>query len=427
MTVIKLRARPDWLKQCILSDGRKPVPLANLANAIIGLEHDPALAGILAYDEFACEPVLCHGIGDMAENVRELTDDDVAQLQEFLQHAGLKNLGKDTAYQAIEHVARLTTFHPVLDYLDSLTWDGTPRIKTWLPVYAGTAMTDYELTIGPLFLISMIARVRNPGCKADHMLVLEGEQGKLKSTLFDNLASPWFSDDLPPDIGSKDAKIHLRGKWLIEVAEMHAFTKAEATQLKSFLSRREERYRPPYGRLEVHQPRQCVFAGTTNRDTYLRDETGNRRFWPTRAIERIQPDAMQRDRFQLLAEADHQYKAGTQWWPNAAFEREHIKPQQDERYETDEWQERVAEYLYGAYLQKTHITCTVVAVNALGYGDKIDRLGKREQLRISAILETLGWKRGKRGTGGVKLWEPPESWSLLPTNEIKDLLGLVTK
>ena len=248
-----------------------------------------------------------------------------------------------------------------------------------------------------MFLVSMVARIYEPGCKADHLPVIEGPQGILKSTACSILGGEWFSDNMPEIGAGKDASQHLRGKWLIEVSEMHAMGKAETAQLKAFITRSTERYRPSFGRKEVIEPRQCVFVGTTNRDQYLRDETGGRRFWPVK-VNAVDVDALERDRDQLFAEAVASYHRGAAWWPDKDFERQSIIPEQAARYEADVWEEAIAEYV------RSKSKVTIGQVARFGLHLETPRLGTAEQRRIAAALEQLNWKRLPKDSEGKRWW-----------------------
>jgi predicted P-loop ATPase len=395
-----------WLDTCIKGDGKSGKPLPILANVMIGLRANWPDHHQL--DEMLCAPVLMKSLDrEPSFTPRPVTDVDVGFLQEQLQQAGLKSIPKDTVHQAVDMIASERSFHPVREYLRDLEWDGEKRLKHLLSKYFGAEPSAYVRAIGRMFLVSMVARIMKPGCKADHMLVIEGPQGALKSTACAVLAGQWFSDHLPEVSAGKDVSQHLRGKWLIEVAEMHAMNRAETTLLKSFITRQEERYRPSYGRREVIEPRQSVFVGTTNKDAYLRDETGGRRFWPFKAGV-IDIAALARDRDQLFAEAVHHYHLGTAWWPNRRFEREHIAPKQADRYEADAWEEAVRTFLATGGIGITPLTQTTileVARGSLNF-EKVDRLGTADQRRIAAVLEQLGWVRGEKGGKGERWWVP---------------------
>lgn len=380
---------PEWLAGCLADESDRPLPI--LANAMRALRMAPELTDAFGLDEMQRTAIqlrelpIAPGAEPVAGSVpRPVRDADVSQLQEWLQWQGLPKIGRETIHQAVDQRAGERAFHPVRDYLAAVQWDRKPRVGRWLTTYLGAADSTYVSGIGRLFLIAMVARIFQPGAKADYMLVLEGEQGAGKSRACRALAGDWFSDSLP-DIRDKDAAQHLRGKWLVEVAELSAIGKADAEALKSFISRAEERYRPAYGRKEVIEPRQCVFVGTTNRRVYLRDETGARRFWPV-AVGHIDVKALTRNRDQLFAEAVAAFRAGEQWWPDTAFEREHIGPEQRQRFESDPWERAIQEHARG----RERLTITEIAVNALGFG-ALAKVGTAEQRRISAVLVELGW------------------------------------
>jgi predicted P-loop ATPase len=391
--------QPAWLHDCQIDNIGWPIP--NLFNTLLALRNDAAVKDCFAFDEMLCAPMLTRPLGTERNFTRRpMTDVDVGLLQTWLQDAGLRRVSKDTTHQAVSVRAAERSYHPVRDYLNSLTWDGRPRLETWLKTYLGADEKDYTKAVGRMFLIAMVARIFQPGCQSDYMLVLEGPQGKLKSSACRILGGEYFSDHLPDVANSgKDVSQHLRGKWLIEVTEMHAMGRAEASQLKAFVTRTVERYRPSYGRLEVIEPRQCIFAGTTNKGTYLRDETGGRRFWPVKTGE-INLKTLTRDRDQLFAEAAHLYRAGSPWWPDRKFEQDHIQKQQEQRFEADVWEETISMFLK----HQTKVTVWQVARDALFI--ETPRVSTSDARRITAILEWLRWERQPKDGEGKRWWAP---------------------
>src|SRR5262249_34769653 len=228
------------------------------------------------------------------------------------------------------NTARLNGFHPVRDYLDALQRDGVPRVDKWLITYAGGEDSKYTRAVGALMLIAGVQRGDPPCLKLDEMLRLEHpQQGTDKSSAWAVLAvqEEWFTDDLPLNVEGKRVIEQTRGKWIIEAAELSGIRKADTEHLKAMLSRRVDRGRLAYGRLPTEVPRQFIVVGSVNKTEYLRDTTGNRRFWPV-LIARFDLDALRRDRDQLWAEAAVREAKGEsirlvrELWPEAAKEQQ---------------------------------------------------------------------------------------------------------
>lgn len=409
-----------WYGDLRKDDRGRVIP--DLRNVLIGVRAEPSLARAFSFDEMLQEAMLKSELplppGQLpgVPPDRKLSDDDVTRLQEWLQHCGLPRIGREIVGHAMHERSGEFRSHPVRKWLESLEWDGEERLSTWLKTYLGahSSPDDYLVSAGRMFLISMVARVFRPGCKCDYMLVLEGEQGILKSRACQILGGEWFSDSLPENISSKDAKDHLRGKWLIEMSELAAFSgRAALESLKAFITRTEEQYRPPYQKHEIALPRQCVFIGTTNHSIYVPDETGARRVWPVK-VGQIDIRALQRDRAQLFAEALDRYRHGEQWWPDPDLETRLFKPQQEATIEEDVWLEPIAKFLDGeavaivrdrtpTRMRHDKITVGTIAKDGLGF-DQDARVGTADQRRITKVLRTLGWRLGTRGAGGVRYY-----------------------
>ena len=234
-------------------------------------------------------------------------------------------------------------------------------------------------------LIAAVARIMRPGCKNDHMPILEGAQDKGKSTAIDLMFSPWFSDDLA-DLGTKDSAMQVRVAWGIEVAELAAMTRNEIERTKSFITRKVDRFRPSYGRRVIEVPRQSVFWGSTNSDSYLKDETGGRRFWPLRCG-KIDLKAIERDRDQLWAEAVALYDAGEPWWLTDAEVVRLAREEQSEREAEDAWQENISKFVEG----KDDVSVGEILGQAL-YMDAA-KWTQPDQNRVARCLKRMKWER----------------------------------
>lgn len=395
-------------------------PVKDVDNVVRILKHHPLWAGVLGYDVrgqrqlFLREPPVLPDVAVKAGSFpREITDSDVARVADwFSRQTCLAWKTQPTTAQtgqAILMASEQTRIDTVRDYLVGLVWDGVPRLDRMAVVYFGTDDTEYNRTVTAKWMLSAVARVRQPGCQVDHALILEGEQGLRKSTALRILAGDaHFSDSLPHDLTSKDAKEHLNGPWIIELAELAALKRAELEGIKSFITCRTDRFRPAYGRRTVAHPRRCAFAGTTNNSEYLRDGTGNRRFWPIKCT-RIDLDALARDRDQLWAEALHRVRAGEPWHVTDEQLAETIADEQAARREVDPWYEVVREFV------STKRVATIIEVlehlgegpEDLGYERRKARklqFDQRAANRVSAILTELKWVRKRARIGATRVW-----------------------
>lgn len=388
---------PDW--RALLIRSEKGAARSILANAITALRLAPEWSGVIVYNEFTLVPVLRRRppwARAAGWRERAWTSEDDLRAAEWLQREGIM-VGMEIAAQAVETVAREHPVHPVREWLDSLVWDGTIRTQTWLTTYLGVPDTPYARAAGERWLISAVARIYRPGCKADCALILEGEQGIRKSTALRTLAHPWFTDEIA-DLGSKDASMQTLGVWVIEIAELDSMSRSEAGKIKAFMSRAVDRFRPAYGKRVIEAARQCVFAGTVNEDNYLRDPTGGRRFWPVRCG-RIDTEALERDRAQLWAEAVAQYLAGEPWWLEDAAIIEAAGQEQQERYHGDPWDNLIAEFVE----DRDFVTTADLLGSALNMPK--DRWGQAEMNRVGRCMRTLKWERKrKRLSGGRYEW-----------------------
>jgi len=258
---------------------KKGVILANYFNIELILDNDPYFKGRFGYDEFAHREVAICDLPwrEVSATDNALNDGDDANIRAYFDKKyGIT--GKDKIFDSVQIVCRKNSFHPVKNYLESLIWDGVKRIDTLMIDYFACVDSEYVRAVTRKTLLAAVTRIYEPGCKFDTMLTLKGNQGCGKSSFFQKLAKSWFTDSIK-DIRHKDAMEALQGVWIVEMGELTAMKKADAETIKSFISGTVDRFRMAYGRRTANYPRQGIIVATTNETEFLRDKTGNRRFW----------------------------------------------------------------------------------------------------------------------------------------------------
>lgn len=267
----------NWTEHLDLN--KQNVPKSTIDNVLLILEHDPELRGKFAMNEFSGYVEVTDALPWNAVDLHRIwADADSSGLYWYLETKyGYK--GNNNVDCALDIYNQQHAFNPVVDYLKRLHWDGVERLDTLLIDYLGAQDTKYNRTVCRKAFTAAVARAMNPGCKYDNMLILAGKQGSYKSTILNKMSRGWFNDNLCSFEG-KEASELLRGAWIVEVSELDALRKSDISRVKQFLSMRADRYRAAYGRHVKELPRCCVFFGSTNTYDFLRDMTGNRRFWP---------------------------------------------------------------------------------------------------------------------------------------------------
>lgn len=357
-------------------------PICNLNNAVTVMERDEALRGLLWFDEFLQRP-LTVGVDGQP---REWTGPDCDNLQLHMQrYVGLQRMGLDTIKGAVRVMMYRDIRNSVKTWTESLTWDGIDRLTLFMSTVFGAEDTAFVRAVSRNFWISMVARIYQPGCKVDNMVVFEGSQGTGKSTALNIIGGDWFTEQQESAQDSKKFAEILQGKLIVEISEMDSFGRAEITSVKRIITCRVDRYRVPFDTEARDFKRQGIMAGTTNKDDWNQDETGARRFWPI-ACRRVNLDYLAEAREQLFAEAVAAFKAGEKWWLVPGDEAEH---EQRSRFDADPWAATIDEWLTG----RTRVAAEAIATDCLGFD--IKNVDRGIHKRLAKILRSLGFDRVK--------------------------------
>lgn len=377
-----------------------------LSNVYQILAHRPEWRGVLALDVFAMKlmklkPPPYHG-----GKVGEWTDTDDTRTAMLLQRQYGFTPSSLLVREAVVTLAEDHQYNPVLDWLRSLKWDGAPRLDDWIEDFMGLDASkvkhmEYVRLVSRWWLMQAVARVLRPGCKADYVLVLEGLQGKRKSSALEILGGAWFADsDL--DFGNKDSMMALQGKLIYEIPELGALARSDERRQKAFLTRKVDEFRPPFGRGFIKQPRQMIFAGSTNEWEWNKDPTGGRRFWPIPCEFELNLEGLAGARDQLFAEALVLVESKTRYWPTEDEQRRLFDPEQLKIEQPDALLDALHDWVYG---RKAEFSLAEAAMEGL----KLDasKLTRDIQTRLGQALRRLGCTKIEKSNGITRFWYKP--------------------
>lgn len=332
-----------------LQTGAKGEYLATIDNIVLILQNDSEMRGCVGFDGFTGRYTVTGALPwNIGERVRTWSDEDDAGLRHWLEKKySIKSKGNIDDARVL--VSRENIYHPVLDYLNGLTWDGVKRAETLLIDYMGAEDTPYTRAVTCKTLAAAVRRVKQPGVKFDNVLILVGKQGCGKSYLVSRLGGKWFSDTLT-NITGKEAYEELQGFWIVEIAELSALRKSEVEAVKHFIAKQSDSYRAAYDRHVKTRARQCIFFGTTNNAEFLRDATGNRRFLPVdvdpaKARLSVFDDLTDEVRDQIWAEACVIESAGEKLYLDTPELRRAAEAEQDRHFEQSPLTGDVERYL----------------------------------------------------------------------------------
>ena len=341
----------EWTKELDLNHKTGAVELS-LKNLLLIMQNDPELEGVAALNLLKGGPVMLKRApwderkGTIPEGGEPWRDSDNAGLRWYMETKwGL--VGKDKIQDALDLTREKNAFDPVRDYLLGLVWDGVERLDTMLVRWMGAPDNPYVRAVTRKWMCGAVKRGLVPGCKFDNMLVLVGEQGTGKSNFGTIISKGWFTNSLGRMDNNKDSYERLFGVWIVEVAELASTKKAEIEDVKNFVTKQEDSFRKAYGRENGVYKRRCVFYGNTNDYEFLRDRTGNRRFWPVEVqnVDRGQLIGLAENVDQIWAEAVVRLKQGESLWLDDEKLYDMAKEVQAEHTVVDDWQDEIEGYL----------------------------------------------------------------------------------